>query len=78
MIEVIYIYYTIVRGLARMSKITNFLREVGAEMRKTSWPKGKELTKYTIVVISTVVVMGLFFTAVDLGISQLLSWFLDL
>ena len=61
-----------------MSKITNFLREVGAEMRKTSWPKGKELSKYTIVVISTVVVMGLFFTAVDLGISQLLSWFLDL
>jgi preprotein translocase subunit SecE len=61
-----------------MSKITNFLREVGAEMRKTSWPKGKELTKYTIVVISTVVVMGLFFTGVDLGISQLLSWFLDL
>ena len=61
-----------------MSKITNFLREVGAEMRKTSWPKGKELTKYTIVVVSTVVVMGLFFTAVDLGISQLLSWFLDL
>ena len=61
-----------------MSKITNFLREVGAEMRKTSWPKGKELTKYTIVVISTVVVMGLFFTVVDLGISPLLSWFLDL
>ena len=61
-----------------MSKITNFLREVGAEMRKTSWPKGKELTKYTIVVITTVVVMGLFFTGVDLGISQLLSWFLDL
>ena len=61
-----------------MSKITNFLREVGAEMRKTSWPKSKELSKYTIVVISTVVVMGLFFTVVDLGISQLLSWFLDL
>ena len=61
-----------------MSKITTFLREVGAEMRKTSWPKGKELTKYTIVVISTVVIMGLFFTGVDLGISQLLSWFLDL
>ena len=61
-----------------MSKITKFLREVGAEMRKTSWPKGKELTKYTIVVVSTVVVMGLFFTGVDLGISQLLSWFLDL
>lgn len=65
-------------GLTRMSKITQFLREVGAEMRKTSWPKGKELSKYTIVVITTVVVMGLFFTAVDLGISELLAWFLDL
>lgn len=62
----------------RMSKITNFLREVGAEMRKTSWPKGKELSKYTIVVLSTVVVMGLYFTVVDLGISELLSWFLNL
>ena len=61
-----------------MSKITKFLREVGAEMRKTSWPKSKELTKYTVVVISTVGIMGLFFTGVDLGISQLLSWFLDL
>jgi preprotein translocase subunit SecE len=61
-----------------MGKIKTFLREVGAEMRKTSWPKGKELTKYTIVVVATVIVMGLFFTGVDLGISELLSWFLDL
>jgi preprotein translocase subunit SecE len=61
-----------------MSKITNFLQEVGAEMRKTSWPKSKELTKYTVVVVSTVIIMALFFVVVDLGISELFRWFLEL
>ena len=61
-----------------MSKVTTFLQEVGSEMRKTSWPKSKELTKYTVVVISTVVVMALFFVLVDLGISSLFRWYLDL
>ena len=61
-----------------MSKITNFLGEVGSEMRKTSWPKGKELTKYTTVVISTVIFFGLYFLLIDSGISELLRWFLNL
>ncbi len=65
-------------GWAKMSKVTNFFQEVGSEMRKTSWPKSKELTKYTVVVISTVIVMALFFTVTDLGISELLRWFLSL
>lgn len=61
-----------------MGKITGFFREVGSEMRKTSWPKSKELTKYTVVVLSTVIVMALFFVLVDLGISKLLRWYLEL
>ena len=61
-----------------MSKITNFLGEVGSEMRKTSWPKSKELTKYTVVVISTVIFFALYFTVVDLGVSEALRWFLGL
>jgi preprotein translocase subunit SecE len=61
-----------------MSKVTTFLQEVGSEMRKTSWPKSKELTKYTIVVVTTVIVMALFFTVVDLGVSELFRWFLSL
>ena len=61
-----------------MSKVSNFLQEVGSEMRKTSWPKSKELTKYTIIVVTTVIVMALFFTVIDLGISELLRWFLSL
>ncbi len=55
-----------------------FLREVGSEMRKTSWPKRKELTKYTLVVISTVVFMAAFFAVVDFGISQFMKWFYSL
>lgn len=61
-----------------MSKITTFLSEVGSEMRKTSWPKGKELTKYTIVVLVTVIFFGLYFLLIDSGISELLRWFLAL
>ena len=61
-----------------MSKVTTFLSEVSSEMRKTSWPKSKELTKYTLVVIFTVVIFALYFTVIDLGISEALRWFLSL
>ncbi|MBS7344802.1 MAG: preprotein translocase subunit SecE [Caryophanon sp.] len=61
-----------------MNKVTSFFRDVFSEMRKTSWPKSKELTKYTVVVISTVVIMALFFLVVDYGISELFRWYLDL
>lgn len=61
-----------------MSKITNFFGEVGSEMRKTSWPKSKELTKYTVVVLVTVIFFALYFTVVDLGVSEALRWFLEL
>ena len=61
-----------------MSKITSFFHEVGSEMRKTSWPKGKELTKYTLVVVVTVVLFALYFLLIDTGISEALRWFLAL
>ncbi|WP_102693530.1 preprotein translocase subunit SecE [Rummeliibacillus pycnus] len=61
-----------------MGKIGEFLRGVLSEMRKTSWPKRKELTKYTMIVVSTLVIMAAFFMVVDLGISKLLRWYLEL
>ncbi|RHW36230.1 preprotein translocase subunit SecE [Lysinibacillus yapensis] len=61
-----------------MGKIKKFLSDVMSEMRKTSWPKSKELTKYTVVVVTTVVIMALFFVLVDLGISELFRWYIDL
>ena len=61
-----------------MSKLSGFFKNVVSEMRKVSWPKRKELTRYTIVVLSTVVFMAVYFGIIDLGISQLMEWYLAL
>ncbi len=57
--------------------ITKFFPEVVREMRKVSWPKRKELVRYTIVVLATVIFMALFFTVVDLGFSELIRLILE-
>ncbi|MCM3757791.1 preprotein translocase subunit SecE [Sporosarcina sp. BI001-red] len=61
-----------------MGKITSFFKNVVTEMRKVSWPKRKELTRYTIVVISTVVFMAVYFGLVDLGLSRVMEWYVSL
>ncbi|EGQ24705.1 preprotein translocase subunit SecE [Mammaliicoccus sciuri] len=61
-----------------MSKISDFLKKVVSEMRKVSWPKRKELTKYTVVVISTVIFMAVYFGLVDMGISEVMKWYTGL
>lgn len=50
-----------------------FLKDVAREMRKVSWPKGEELTSYTITVVATVTFVAVFFTVVDLLITQILN-----
>ncbi|MBH0231757.1 preprotein translocase subunit SecE [Halobacillus yeomjeoni] len=50
-----------------------FLKNVTREMRKVSWPKGRELSRYTITVLATVAFVAVFFGIVDLGISGLLD-----
>ncbi|ASV67668.1 preprotein translocase subunit SecE [Cytobacillus sp. FSL W7-1323] len=60
-----------------MGRIVKFFREVGREMKKVSWPTKKELTKYTITVIVVVLFFTLFFTVVDLGISELIRLILE-
>lgn len=61
-----------------MGNIGNFFKNVVSEMRKVSWPKRKELTRYTIVVLSTCIFMALFFALIDTGISEVFRWFLAL
>ena len=61
-----------------MGNIGDFFKNVVSEMRKVSWPKRKELTRYTIVVLSTVIFMALFFALIDTGISELFRWFIAL
>lgn len=57
-----------------MQRMFKFLRNVAKEMRKVSWPKGKELTRYTITVITTVAILSIFFAVIDLGISELIRF----
>ena len=61
-----------------MGNIGDFFKNVVSERRKVSWPKRKELTRYTIVVLSTVIFMALFFALIDSGISEVFRWFLAL
>jgi preprotein translocase subunit SecE len=42
-----------------------FLREVYEELRKVVWPTAGELYRYTLVVIFTVAVLGLFIGGAD-------------
>ena len=49
-----------------------FIREVFDELRKVVWPTWGELYRYTLVVIVTVAILGVFIGGVDYGISEAL------
>jgi len=59
------------RGLGR---ITRFVREVVAELRKVIWPTRKELVTYAIVVIIFVAVILAIVGLLDLGFSKAALW----
>ncbi|RSK25532.1 preprotein translocase subunit SecE [Bacillus sp. HMF5848] len=60
-----------------MKRMINFLRAVVREMKKVSWPKRKELTRYTITVLATVTFVAVFFAVIDLGISELIRFVIE-
>lgn len=53
-----------------------FLRSVREEMKKVTWPTGKQLRKDTIIVIETSLVFALLFYVMDTGIQSVFSWIL--
>ncbi|QTM97865.1 MULTISPECIES: preprotein translocase subunit SecE [Sediminibacillus] len=54
-------------------KLITFFKNVSREMKKVSWPKGRELTSYTITVVCTVAFVAVFFAVIDLGITEILN-----
>jgi preprotein translocase subunit SecE len=60
-----------------MQRLIKFFRNVIREMKKVSWPKKKELTRYTVIVISTVAFVSVFFALIDTGISELIRLVLE-
>ncbi|QYA48346.1 preprotein translocase subunit SecE [Nosocomiicoccus ampullae] len=56
-----------------MNNDRNFLSNVVSEMKKVSWPTGKEVVNYTMIVVFTVIFFLFFFYAIDLGITYLIE-----
>ncbi|RYL89363.1 preprotein translocase subunit SecE [Sporolactobacillus sp. Y61] len=54
-----------------------FFRSIITETRKVTWPTRRELFKYTVTVIVTVVFLAVFFVLVDLGITELMRVITD-
>ena len=51
--------------------IVRFLREVQAELKKTNWPTRDELTKFTVVVMITIVVVAVYLYVSDLIVAHI-------
>ena len=56
-----------------MSKVSNYLEEVGKEMRKVSWPSRQELTSNTLITILATIVISLLIFVTDRTISTVLE-----
>ena len=54
-------------------RIKRYLREVMAELKKTNWPSRDELTKSTVIVVLTIVVVALFLSACDWASARIMS-----
>ena len=54
-----------------------FLREVRDELAKVVWPSRREVVTYTIVVILTVLVVGLFVFGLDVLFSRVIVELFD-
>ncbi|MDR0652876.1 MAG: preprotein translocase subunit SecE [Synergistaceae bacterium] len=59
-----------------IKRVTRFLRESKAEMKKVFWPTKKDVGYSTLVVIGLTLVVGLYVGLVDAALQKLLSLFI--
>jgi preprotein translocase subunit SecE len=55
------------------NRITKYLKEVRAEIRKVTWPSRQEVTRLSIIVVMVLVLMSAFMAIVDFGFSRLMQ-----
>lgn len=58
------------KEIRKENRIVEYFRETRAELRKVVWPTREEATNLTIIVVSTIVAMSIFFGAIDYLLSQ--------
>jgi len=61
----------VVREAPKDNRIMQYIRETRAELRKVVWPTRQEALNLTIIVVVTILVMSVFFGAVDYLLTQL-------
>ncbi len=54
-------------------KVQEFVVQVWAELKKSSWPTRKDLVDSTIVVIVTILVLGIFVALADLVFLRIIA-----
>ncbi len=55
-----------------LKKVSKHFKDVRSELRKVHWPNRKELYLYSSIVLGTVVIIGVFFWALDTGFTAIL------
>lgn len=55
------------------TRVSNYFKGVKAELRKVNWPTKKELTNYTVVVLTTTFAMALVIWGLDLIFQNLVA-----
>ena len=67
-------------ALAGPGRITQFLRDVRAEMKRVSWPSVNEVKNTTIITLIAVIFFAVYLFAVDQGLSRLIlgiDWLIE-
>lgn len=57
-----------------MSKVVDYIKEVGKEMQKVSWPKQSELISFTGITVLATIIISLFIFGADRVIEVVLGW----
>lgn len=65
-----------VREIPKDNRIVQYLRETRAELRKVVWPTREEAINLTIIVVATIIVMSIFFGAIDYLLTALFRFLL--
>jgi len=56
-----------------INRLKKFLHELKVELKKVHWPTRREFVVFFSMVISVVVVIGIFFSLLDFGFSSILE-----
>ena len=61
-------------GLSEITaKVTGFLSEANAELKKVTWPTRKQAFASTAVVIVVVIIVSVFLSLVDMGLTKIVK-----